>query len=929
VALGLLLLVTLLAAPRAEATPSVTYKCSPAPQDCSGWYRSDVSIDWTVLPSDATIIGCEDRVYSADTAGTSEFCSADDGTATVTVQLKIMVDKTPPVTTAGTPSRAADLNGWYNEPVAITFTGSDQTSGIDSCTATTYSGPDSSSAALSGTCRDRAGNVSLPFPYGLKYDETAPTVTGAPPERPANSAGWFNAPIDFDVQGTDATSGIAHCSSVTYAGPDSAAASFTGTCDDRAGNSAFRPFSLRYDGTAPAVTGAQPGRGPNANGWYRDAVGIDFSGTDQLSGVRSCTSVVYTGPDSGAASVPGRCTDEAGNVSSSSSFGLKFDATDPFVSGGQPGRAADANGWYNHPLAVAFAGSDQTSGVTACTEASYAGPDSATASVPGTCTDRAGNTSAPLSFGLKYDESGPSVTAASPARQADANGWYNHSIGFVFAATDATSGVAGCAPATYDGPDSGAASVTGQCRDRAGNASSRPFALRYDGTPATATGATPGRSPNDAGWYNRSVLLAFNGTDQTSGVDACTSLSYDGPDSAAVSVAGTCTDRAGNRSAPRDFGLKYDETAPKATGAAPERPPNGLGWYNRQVAVGFSGSDATSGVAACASPSYDGPDSVAASVLGSCTDRAGNVSGPLSFGLKYDETVPEVTGAQAERSPDRAGWFVEPVRFDFTGIDETSGIADCPSVEFSGPDGANAEVLGRCRDRADNTAQRAFSLRFDGNAPEVTELRLVPGDRRLELSWQTTADVVSVEVVRTPGIGSETPTVVFSGPGTTFVDEHVDNDVRYAYRVTVRDIAGNTGSRTVSGVPTASPAEPVAAGSPAMVAAPPGAPRPAARRLIAPAPGAIVTVGHPPLLRWTLVRRARYYNVQLFRGGRKLLTAWPYRPRYQLETRWTYAGKPRRLEPGRYRWMVWPGYGPRSKADYGEAIGRSTFVVKR
>jgi len=27
--------------------------------------------------------------------------------------------------------------------------------------------------------------------------------------------------------------------------------------------------------------------------------------------------------------------------------------------------------------------------------------------------------------------------------------------------------------------------------------------------------------------------------------------------------------------------------------------------------------------------------------------------------------------------------------------------------------------------------------------------------------------------------------------------------------------------------------------------------------------------------------------------------------------------------------MVWPGYGPRSKADYGKAIGRSTFVVRR
>jgi hypothetical protein len=316
-------------------------------------------------------------------------------------------------------------------------------------------------------------------------------------------------------------------------------------------------------------------------------------------------------------------------------------------------------------------------------------------------------------------------------------------------------------------------------------------------------------------------------------------------------------------------------------------------------------------------------------VSGTCTDTAGNASSALPFGLKYDETAPEVTGAEAERLPDRAGWFVEPVRFDFTGIDETSGIAECPSVEFSGPDGPNAEVLGRCRDRADNAAQRAFPLRFDGNAPAVTDLRLGVGDRRLALTWQATADVVSVEVVRTPGIGSESATLVFGGLGTEFVDERVENGVRYAYVVTVRDVAGNTASRTISGVPIA-PAPDSAPAVEGVGAAPldPVAPR-AGRRLIAPPPGAIIALGQPPLLRWTPVRRARYYNVQLFRAGRKLLTAWPVRPSYQLKMRWTYGHKARRLGPGRYRWIVWPGYGPRSKADYGKAIGRSTFVVRR
>jgi hypothetical protein len=82
-------------------------------------------------------------------------------------------------------------------------------------------------------------------------------------------------------------------------------------------------------------------------------------------------------------------------------------------------------------------------------------------------------------------------------------------------------------------------------------------------------------------------------------------------------------------------------------------------------------------------------------------------------------------------------------------------------------------------------------------------------------------------------------------------------------------------------------------------------------------------------LRWTRVRRARYYNVQLYRGARKVLSAWPARPRYQIKRRWSYAGKRHRLTPGRYVWYVWPGYGPRSKAKYGDLLGRRPFRLVR
>ena len=51
--------------------------------------------------------------------------------------------------------------------------------------------------------------------------------------------------------------------------------------------------------------------------------------------------------------------------------------------------------------------------------------------------------------------------------------------------------------------------------------------------------------------------------------------------------------------------------------------------------------------------------------------------------------------------------------------------------------------------------------------------------------------------------------------------------------------------------------------------------------------------------------------------------------RYRLRLRWTFAGAHRRLAAGHYRWMVWPGIGPRASSRYGKRIVSSTFVVRR
>jgi hypothetical protein len=86
--------------------------------------------------------------------------------------------------------------------------------------------------------------------------------------------------------------------------------------------------TLAIDRTPPTVTGATPGRPPDTNGWWSRPLSLTFSGKDALSGVASCDTVTYSGPDGAGAPVTGGCHDAAGNYGVST-FPVNFDSTPP------------------------------------------------------------------------------------------------------------------------------------------------------------------------------------------------------------------------------------------------------------------------------------------------------------------------------------------------------------------------------------------------------------------------------------------------------------------------------------------------------------------------------------------------------------------------------------------------------------------------
>jgi len=90
-------------------------------------------------------------------------------------------------------------------------------------------------------------------------------------------------------------------------------------------------------------------------------------------------------------------------------------------------------------------------------------------------------------------------------------------------------------------------------------------------------------------------------------------------------------------------------------------------------------------------------------------------------------------------------------------------------------------------------------------------------------------------------------------------------------------------------------------------------------------PAATSPAGAPLTLRW--IGAAPYFDVVLWRDGKRILDAWPRRPSTVVPASWTYRGNRYQLVRGRYTWFVYPGVGPRSDARYGALSASGQFIV--
>jgi hypothetical protein len=354
--------------------------------------------------------------------------------------------------------------------------------------------------------------------------------------------------------------------------------------------------------------------------------------------------------------------------------------------------------------------------------------------------------------------------------------------------------------------------------------------------------------------------------------------------------------------APGAGGVPGDPTPPEVTphivGTA-----GALGWYRSNVTVNWTILDPESIIL--------GTDCVLATTLTvdtpgtrlSCKAWSDGGETTKAITIKLDKTPPAVGGVP-DRAPNPSGWYTSPLTVSFAGSDATSGIAiaTCSSVSYSGPDTAAAITGGSCSDVAGNIASAAHSFKYDATAPSFISVQRKQGNRSVQLAWRTSSDTRLVEILRAPGRNGQGESIIYRGSRTGYRDTGLVVGRKYEYRVRALDEAANQAEHVVKLVATGA--------------------------LLSPAPGALVSLKALPMLIWTPVKKASYYNLQLVRGSR-VLSTWPVRPGFRLRRTWTYRGQRHRLRPGVYRWYVWPGRGRLSAGRYGRLLGSSTFVVTK
>jgi Bacterial Ig-like domain len=245
----------------------------------------------------------------------------------------------------------------------------------------------------------------------------------------------------------------------------------------------------------------------------------------------------------------------------------------------------------------------------------------------------------------------------------------------------------------------------------------------------------------------------------------------------------------------------------------------------------------------------------------------------------------------------------------------TAGLTPCTTPHaYTGLGDGTYTFRVQAVDAAGNadTTPAVYTWKISGVGPptadlkppaNVGKLKRNVGYGRMQLRWRRPADSDFDHVNVYLSTSRKTPPrrLVYTGKHQSYTDRHFKNGQYYRFLVVSYDRAKNaSGGRSVLVPPSA--------------------------LLTLPRNGS--TVRGVPKFRWAAVRRASFYNMQVYLKGQKILSTWPGKARQSLTRKWWYGGRRYTLRRGLYVWYVWPGFGPRTKGRYGQLLGQGSFKVR-
>ena len=208
-------------------------------------------------------------------------------------------DTTPPTLEWANQSPAPNAAGWNNTSVDLAFTTADDLSGVQSSEPQSplHFASEGANQTQQVTVTDNVGNSATFTSPAVHIDLTVPSTSIMIPGI-SQTQEWFTGPVSVTLSASDNLSGVANTfytlnggSAQTYTSTFSITNDGVYTIEfwsvDVAGNTeTHQTRTVRIDSTAP-ITQASVSGTAGTNNWYRSAVQVSLSASDNLSGVQN------------------------------------------------------------------------------------------------------------------------------------------------------------------------------------------------------------------------------------------------------------------------------------------------------------------------------------------------------------------------------------------------------------------------------------------------------------------------------------------------------------------------------------------------------------------------------------------------------------------------------------------------------------------